>query len=69
LEKRIADLTRELTRLNQMLIDEIGDERENSQAVKEAAAERRDLEAKLEALKQETADNVVKLQPPALVVT
>ncbi|GEO18549.1 hypothetical protein [Microvirga aerophila] len=49
-----------------MLIDEIGDERENSRAVKEAAVERRDLESKLEALKQEAPDNVVKLQPPAL---
>ncbi len=65
-EKRIADLIRKITRLNQMLIDEIGDEQENSRAVKEAAAEKRNLEDKLEILKQETPDNVVKLQPPAL---
>lgn len=65
-EKRIADLTRTIARLNRMLIDEIGDEQENSRNVKQAAAEKRDLEVKLEALKQEAPDNVVKLQSPAL---
>ncbi len=65
-EKRITDLTRRLDRLNRMLIEEIGDEQENSRAVKQAAAEKRDLETRLETLKQEAPDNVVTLQRPAL---
>ncbi|MFD0464214.1 recombinase family protein [Microvirga aerilata] len=65
-EKRIADLSRKITRLNQMLIAEIGDEEENSRAVKEAATEKRNLEVRLEVLKQETPDNVVKLRSSAV---
>jgi site-specific DNA recombinase len=65
-EKRIDGLARKITRLNQMLIDEIGDEQENSAAVKGAAAERRQLEAKLDSLKRQTPDNVVELHAPAM---
>ncbi len=65
-EKRITDLTRKIDRLNRMLIEEIGDEQENSRTVKQAAAEKRDLETRLEILKQEAPNNVVTLQPSAL---
>ncbi len=66
IEKRINDLTRSIARLTQMLINEIGDEEGNSAAVKAFAAEKRQLEEKLEAIKRQTPDNVIELHAPAM---
>jgi len=66
IERRIGELERALKRLGHMLIDEIGDEEENSRNHKAAATEKRELEVKLAALDEEIPSR--KIEPhPALI--
>jgi site-specific DNA recombinase len=65
-ERRLGELHRTIDRVTDMMIQGRGDMRVLDQKIKDAAAERDQLEAKLEALKEEAPD--MKIEPhPALI--
>jgi site-specific DNA recombinase len=65
-ERRLGELHRTIDRLTDMMIESQGDARVLDRKIKEAAAERDQLEAKLEVLKEEAPD--LKIEPhPALI--
>jgi site-specific DNA recombinase len=65
-ERRLGELHRTIDRLTNMMIEGQGDMRVLDKKIKEAAAERDQLEAKLEVLKEEAPD--LKIEPhPALI--
>lgn len=65
-ERRLSELHRTIERATEMMLDGQGDQRALDKRIKEAAAERDQLEARLEILKEEAPD--LKIEPhPALI--